>query len=91
MNTPSSDEKSTWCVVFGFDEEEKSIFQAARLMVNYPGMVSCDDETFHKAHLEERFFELLPTVPLKGLTVSSSMRRYKGQDDGHFHWVFFLE
>jgi hypothetical protein len=51
-------------------------------MVNYPGIVSCDDETYHKAHLEERYFELLPTVPLKGLTVSTSMRRYKGQDDG---------
>ena len=51
-------------------------------MVNYPGIVACDDETYHKAHLEERYFELLPTVPLKGLTVSTSMRRYKGQDDG---------
>jgi hypothetical protein len=55
-------------------------------MVNYPGIVSCDDETYHKAHLEERFFELLASVPLKGLTVSSCMRRYKGQDDGrHTH------
>lgn len=56
-------------------------------MVNYPGIVACDDETYHKAHLEERYFELLPTVPLKGLTVSTSMRRYKGQDDGQsgFH------
>jgi hypothetical protein len=51
-------------------------------MVNYPGIVSCDDETYHKAHLEERYFELLPKVPLKGLTISTSMRRYKGQDDG---------
>ncbi len=51
-------------------------------MVNYPGIVSCDDETYHKAHLDERYFELLPTVPLKGLIVSTSMRRYKGQDDG---------
>ena len=59
-------------------------------MVNYPGIVSCDDETYHKAHLEERYFELLPTVPLKGLTVSTSMRRYKGQDDGTalaFEWT----
>lgn len=52
-------------------------------MVNYPGIVSCDDETYHKAHLDERYFELLPTVPLKGLIVSTSMRRYKGQDDGN--------
>ena len=52
-------------------------------MVNYPGIVSCDDETYHKAHLDERYFELLPTVPLKGLIVSTSMRRYKGQEDGN--------
>lgn len=55
-------------------------------MVNYPGIVSCDDETYHKAHLDERYFELLPTIPLKGLIVSTSMRRYKGQDDGIFKY-----
>lgn len=54
-------------------------------MINYPGIVSCDDETYHKAHLDERYFELLPTVPLKGLIVSTSMRRYKGQDDGNYY------
>jgi hypothetical protein len=64
-------------------------------MVNYPGIVSCDDETYHKANLDERYFELLPTVPLKGLIVSTSMRRYKGQDDGisilkNFILFFFL-
>lgn len=59
-------------------------------MVNYPGIVSCDDETYHKAHLEERYFELLPTVPLKGLTVSTSMRRYKGQDDGIYLFIHQL-
>jgi hypothetical protein len=63
-------------------------------MVNYPGIVSCDDETYHKAHLDERYFELLPTVPLKGLIVSTSMRRYKGQDDSmlylvKFDWIYF--
>ena len=65
-------------------KEKNFVFieKAARLMMNYPGVVSCDDETYHKAHLEERYFELLPSVPLKGLTVSTCMRRYKGQDDG---------
>ena len=63
-------------------------------MVNYRGIISCDDETYHEAHLDERYFELLPTVPLKGLIVSTSMRRYKGQDDGRtlnfvFHFINF--
>jgi hypothetical protein len=58
-------------------------------MVNYPGIVSCDDETYHKAHLDERYFELLPTVPLKGLIVSTSMRRYKGQDDSMLYILKF--
>ncbi|CAF0795129.1 unnamed protein product, partial [Adineta ricciae] len=68
----------------------RKVNMAARLMVNYPGIVSCDDETYHKAHLEERYFELLPTVPLKGLTVSSSMRRYKGQDDDQHNMSVFV-
>ncbi|CAF0761369.1 unnamed protein product [Adineta steineri] len=68
----------------------RKVNMAARLMVNYPGIVSCDDETYHKAHLEERYFELLPTVPLKGLTVSTSMRRYKGQDDDQNNMSVFV-
>ncbi|CAF4057763.1 unnamed protein product [Rotaria sp. Silwood2] len=68
----------------------RKVNMAARLMVNYPGIVSCDDETYHKAHLEERYFELLPTVPLKGLTVSTSMRRYKGQDDDQNNTSVFV-
>ncbi|UJR29000.1 hypothetical protein I4U23_010218 [Adineta vaga] len=68
----------------------RKVNMAARLMVNYPGIVSCDDETYHKAHLEERYFELLPTVPLKGLTISSSIRRYKGQDDDQHNMSVFV-
>ncbi|CAF3710337.1 unnamed protein product [Rotaria socialis] len=68
----------------------RKVNMAARLMVNYPGIVACDDETYHKAHLEERYFEFLPTVPLKGLTVSTSMRRYKGQDDDEHNMTVFV-
>ena len=38
---------------------------AARLMMNYPGKLSCDEETHHRSSLEASHFHDLPEIQLK--------------------------
>lgn len=40
---------------------------AARLMMHYPGRVSCDPETFHHSKLPRHFFRELPHKEMKGV------------------------
>ena len=38
---------------------------AARLMCNYPNIISCDQETFYNSRLSSRYFQILPDKVLK--------------------------
>ncbi|XP_030623566.1 adenylate cyclase type 10-like [Chanos chanos] len=40
---------------------------AARLMMHYPGMVSCDNETLHNSRLPSFYFSELPKTAMKGV------------------------
>ncbi|UJR36481.1 hypothetical protein I4U23_029204 [Adineta vaga] len=40
---------------------------AARLMCNYPSIISCDQETYYNSRLNSRFFRILPDKNLKGM------------------------
>ena len=51
---------------------------AARLMVNYPEVLSCDDETYRaaKSKLKNEDFAPLPSIPLKGIADPGVVREY---------------
>lgn len=51
---------------------------AARLMMNYPSIVSCDEETYKAAiaKLNKQDFEPLPSKPLKGIADPGVIREY---------------
>lgn len=51
---------------------------AARLMMNYPSIVSCDEETYKAAiaKLNKQDFESLPSKPLKGIADPGVIREY---------------
>ncbi|XP_063060987.1 adenylate cyclase type 10-like [Engraulis encrasicolus] len=44
----------------------KKVNLAARLMMYYPGVVSCDSETHHYSRLPPSYFTELPKKPMKG-------------------------
>ncbi|EDO31218.1 predicted protein, partial [Nematostella vectensis] len=56
----------------------RRVNMAARLMVNYPGILSCDNETFTaaKSKLKKDDFLLLPAKPLKGIAEPGPVREY---------------
>ncbi|XP_041919969.1 adenylate cyclase type 10-like isoform X3 [Alosa sapidissima] len=45
----------------------KKVNLAARLMMHYPGMVSCDRETHHYSRLPQAYFTELPKKAMKGV------------------------
>ena len=51
---------------------------AARLMMNYPSIVSCDEETYKAAisKLSKQDFEMLPFKPMKGIAEPGVIREY---------------
>jgi adenylate cyclase 10 len=51
---------------------------AARLMMNYPSIMSCDEETYKAAitKLNKQDFEALPFKPLKGIADPGVIREY---------------
>ena len=51
---------------------------AARLMMNYPSIVSCDEETYKAAttKLNKQDFESLPFKELKGIAEPGVIREY---------------
>lgn len=51
-----------FCVVIG-----KKVNLAARLMMHYPGVVSCDSETHHYSRLPQAYFTELPKKAMKGV------------------------
>lgn len=44
----------------------RTVNKAARLMVAYPDMVTCDRQTFLQSQLQSRYFKLQPFRYLKG-------------------------
>lgn len=56
----------------------RKVNMAARLMVNYPGILSCDNDTFMaaKSKLKKEDFLLLPFKPLKGIADPGAVREY---------------
>lgn len=51
---------------------------AARLMMYYPGMITCDNETFHHAKLPKDNFVTLGIKQMKGLTQVGTIRQFLG-------------
>lgn len=45
-----------------------TVNKAARLMINYPNVVSCDRETFLYSRMDPKHFKLLPKKNLKGFS-----------------------
>ncbi|CAF3374726.1 unnamed protein product [Rotaria socialis] len=45
----------------------RKVNMAARLMCNYPNIISCDQETYYNSHLNSRCFQILPDKILKGM------------------------
>lgn len=56
----------------------RKVNMAARLMVNYPEVLSCDDDTYRsgKSKLKEENFVTLPFVKLKGIAEPGTVREY---------------
>lgn len=51
---------------------------AARMMVSYPGLVSCDAETYAASRLPSDCFKELPRRKMKGVTNSTPVYQYVG-------------
>lgn len=51
---------------------------AARLMMFYPGLVSCDAHTYSKSKLPHYFFEELPLVEMKGVVNPGTVYQFLG-------------
>lgn len=73
----------TYCGVFGHTlRREYTVIslicnKAARLMVNYPGQVTCDRESFLHSKLEARHFILQPPKALKGISHPGPVYEFK--------------
>lgn len=51
---------------------------AARLMMHYPDLITCDTETFQTCRLPEAFFESIATKFMKGLKNVGIIRQFIG-------------
>ncbi|CAF1266885.1 unnamed protein product [Adineta ricciae] len=58
----------------------RKVNMAARLMCNYPNVVSCDQETYYNSRLQSRFFRILPDKSLKGMNNVGAIWHY---NDSH--------
>jgi len=58
---------------------------AARLMMYYPGMVTCDNETFHHSKLHRTNFTVLELKQMKGLQNIGTIRAYNENKGYLFH------
>ncbi|XP_044295320.1 adenylate cyclase type 10 [Varanus komodoensis] len=51
---------------------------AARMMMNYPGLVTCDAVTYAKSKLPHYFFEELPLIEMKGVVNPGTVYQFLG-------------
>ena len=51
---------------------------AARMMVHYPGLVSCDAVTYASSRLPPYYFKELPERKMKGLSHPGTVYQYVG-------------
>ncbi|KAM4626854.1 adenylate cyclase type 10 [Discoglossus pictus] len=54
---------------------------AARLMMHYPGLVSCDEVTYHGSKLPDYYFDKLPRKEMKGVQSPGTIYQYLGSKD----------
>ncbi|XP_067031685.1 LOW QUALITY PROTEIN: adenylate cyclase type 10-like [Acropora muricata] len=61
----------------------RKVNMAARLMMNYPRVLSCDDDTYRlaKSKLKKEDFVTLPFVELKGIAEPGIVREYNKHHD----------
>lgn len=50
---------------------------AARLMANYPGIITCDNNTYSSSKLPKNYFNELPVKEMKGFSYVGVIREYK--------------
>ena len=58
----------------------RKVNMAARLMMHYPSMVTCDNETFHHSKLPSTAFEPLEIKQMKGLRNVGTIREFLGAE-----------
>lgn len=74
----------TYCGIVGHTlRREYSVIgltvnKAARLMMNYPNKVSCDNDTFEASQLNVKYFNVLPKKVLKGIQNVGVVYEYLG-------------
>ena len=54
---------------------------AARLMMYYPGLVTCDQETCHYSKLPQMYFRQLPEKPMKGVAHPGPVYQFVARRD----------
>ncbi|KAB0803414.1 hypothetical protein PPYR_00384 [Photinus pyralis] len=75
----------TYCGVVGHTLRREytaislTVNKAARLMMAYPGIVTCDRETFLHSKLEAKKFVLQEPIPLKGITNVGPIYEFREQ------------
>ncbi|XP_065512968.1 adenylate cyclase type 10 [Caloenas nicobarica] len=75
---------TTFCGVTGHPERHEytvlgqTVNLAARMMVNYPGLVSCDAATYAASRLPAYCFKELPEKKLKGFSQTCTVYEYVG-------------
>ncbi|XP_071786776.1 adenylate cyclase type 10-like [Asterias amurensis] len=71
-----------FCGVVGHPERHEytvigpKVNMAARLMMNYPGKLSCDEETHHRSSIDTSHFHDLPEIKLKGMDSPGPISEY---------------
>ncbi|KAI0220394.1 Adenylate cyclase type 10 [Lamellibrachia satsuma] len=79
---------STFCGVVGHKHRHeytvigRKVNMAARLMMYYPGLVTCDNETFHHSKLHRTNFTVLELKQMKGLSNIGTIRAYNENKGG---------
>ncbi|XP_038056299.1 adenylate cyclase type 10-like isoform X2 [Patiria miniata] len=82
-----------FCGVVGHPERHEytvigpKVNMAARLMMNYPGKLSCDEETRTRSYLEAAHFHDLPEIKLKGMDNPGPISEYIDSAVGKDHSI----
>lgn len=66
----------SYCAVIG-----RKVNLAARMMMHYPGLVSCDQETYQDSKLPAYLFSELPPTEMKGVANPGTLYQYLGSKE----------